>query len=405
MVEVPRTRPYLWSQGCHVPALDGVRGIAIALVLLHHLVLFSGIRPWRRPEWLFYNLTSSGWVGGDLFFVLSGFLITGILCDTKGTAGYFRQFYIRRALRIFPPYYATLIGYFIVLPLLLPRQENYVAPGGEQLWYWTYLVNWQIGANGWPDAPGLGHFWSLAVEEQFYFIWPLAVFLLMRRHLVALCMVTIASCLALRFVLHNEGYIVGAYVLTLARMDSLVMGALLAVLARTPRGLQLLSRYSWPIFALMAIPLGGLVLLTGALNSEDLLTQTFGFSFLGLLFALLIGAVISSRPGGSVDRIFSLAPLVALGRYSYALYVLHHPVLYLVQRSGFRVVDGPRPFGSQLPLQLAYMLVLGGSCLLLAMLSWRLIESPFLRLKDRFPSRIVPSQKVEFYETSPVSKP
>jgi peptidoglycan/LPS O-acetylase OafA/YrhL len=395
----------LWSPGKHVPALDGVRGVAIALVLLHHFVLFSGIRPAGWLEWLFSNLARSGWIGVDLFFVLSGFLISGILCDSKGEAGYFRRFYIRRALRIFPLYYATLIGYFIVLPLLVPLGERYAALARDQIWYWTYLVNWQIGLNGWPESPGLGHFWSLAVEEQFYLIWPLVVFLLTRRQLVALCLAIIAASFALRVALHFEGHIVGAYVLTPARMDSLAWGALLAIIARTPRGLQSLRRWSWPAFALTVIPVIGAILFAGALNSESLPTQTFGYSVLGLMFAGLIALVITSRPRGSVDRLLSSRPLVALGRYSYALYVLHHPVLYLVQRSGFRVVDGPRLLGSQLPLQLAYMVLLGGVCLLLAILSWQIIESPFLRLKERFAhNAAAPSREVELYETSPVAK-
>ena len=129
---------------------------------------YGGLRPNTAVDKILYMVAMAGWVGVDLFFVLSGFLITGLLYDARGEHFYFRHFYIRRCLRIFPLYYAVLVLFFVVLPRLREvRELGYVIPP-DQMWYWTYSVNAIIAADGWPQAFLLGHFWSLAVEEQFY---------------------------------------------------------------------------------------------------------------------------------------------------------------------------------------------------------------------------------------------
>ena len=146
----------------HIPALDGLRGIAVLTVMWLHFVFLV---PRTGGERLFWNLSETGWIGVDLFFVLSGFLITGILYDAKGGPHYFRNFYMRRSLRIFPLYYAFLILIFAVMPLLRASGADHV---GKQLWMWTYLSNVLFARVGWEGMPAhTTHLWSLAIEEQF----------------------------------------------------------------------------------------------------------------------------------------------------------------------------------------------------------------------------------------------
>src|SRR5919106_250426 len=184
--------------GVPIPALDGLRGIAVILVMLHHFALYG-----TKPVSLFVDkalkaVLLSGWIGVDLFFVLSGFLITGILIDSKGGTRYFRTFYARRFLRIFPLYYGFLLAFLVLVPLLHPVGSAFTALLTEQGWYWTYLINWKIGLTGWPEYYILGHFWTLAVEEQFSVFWPLVVFFSGRKTLLRTCCLLLLVCLAIR---------------------------------------------------------------------------------------------------------------------------------------------------------------------------------------------------------------
>ena len=176
----------------HVPALDGVRGIAIAMVLLHHC-------GWPRV------FGEGGWIGVDLFFVLSGYLITGILADTRESVGRGRSFYVRRALRIFPLYYAVLFALFVVAPIVHPISwAQYRALVPEQAWYWTYLSDWRMAFAHPPTVTLLGHFWTLSIEEQFYWVWPVVIWSLTGRAAMRLCggLLMAASILRVYLVLH-----------------------------------------------------------------------------------------------------------------------------------------------------------------------------------------------------------
>jgi len=165
--------------------LDGLRGVAILLVLFLHFIIGQGVpAPSVLVDWWFIGIVRAGWMGVDLFFVLSGFLITGILLDTKGSRHYFRQFYTRRVLRIFPLYYGSLVLFLILLPTLFPDDQVLHDLHADAVWFWTYLYNVKVAAAGFTPSSALGHFWSLAVEEQFYLIWPIVVLCLGRRHLL-----------------------------------------------------------------------------------------------------------------------------------------------------------------------------------------------------------------------------
>jgi peptidoglycan/LPS O-acetylase OafA/YrhL len=374
-IMAPANRP------SHVPVLDGLRGLAIFLVLLCHFTLygglFSGFLAPLRPAAI------AGWSGVDLFFVLSGFLITGILYDAKGTQFYFRNFYIRRVLRIFPLYYGFLAVFFVGIPSLVDIAAPYQQLRDEQVWYWTYLANFKMAADGWPAHLSVGHFWSLAVEEQFYLIWPLVIHLLSRRALIAVCTASLGGALLVRVGLWWVGEDLAAYVLTPARMDGLALGGLVAILARSPRGLV-----RWrPSAQLTALGSGailvGLYAWRGRLVPEDPVVFTVGISVIALLFGSLVTLVLTSPASGFLERAFSSGPLTFLGRYSYGIYVFHIPILGVVRRSHL-VTSGPGTLGPNAGLRVITLLIVAAVILGAAILSWHFYENRFLRWKDRF---------------------
>lgn len=221
----------------HIPALDGIRGIAILLVLLNHSAGFSLV-PFEGWESLFTNVVSSTGLGVQLFFVLSGFLITGLLLDAKGSPRYFSSFYGRRALRILPLYYGTIILFALYLHF---RGSGYEVIFHERLpWLLTFTQNVLITVRQeWSFVFGrysLGHFWSLAVEEQFYLIWPVVVLWCSARTLERICFFLIPVALVMRIgFVWGEDNILGAFVFLPCAMDSLAMGAVVAVLVREKR--------------------------------------------------------------------------------------------------------------------------------------------------------------------------
>lgn len=225
-----------------IPALDGLRGLAILMVMLFHFSLNLDGHAWvenafRSP------VRDFGWTGVDLFFVLSGFLITGILVDARGAQNYFSAFYARRALRIFPLYYFSLAAIWLVFRHLVAR------PSGV-IWYAIYAQNWlPVG------GPGIGHFWSLAVEEQFYLVWPLIVYASSRRRVLQLSVAGIIFANILRVSLWEHGvetYIVYANPFT--RMDALLAGAACACLARDSVWVERFRRHA--AWLQVAPPLG-----------------------------------------------------------------------------------------------------------------------------------------------------
>lgn len=361
-----------------MPALDGLRGIAILLVLFLHFAPYApGIRPpTALVDRLYLRAAGTGWMGVDLFFVLSGFLITGILYDTKGNKHYFRQFYARRFLRIFPLYYVALALFLIVLPW--PRSFETVIRElrGDAVWYWTYLYNMRVAVTGFRPSSALGHFWSLAVEEQFYLIWPIAVLWLGRKHLIVTCTVAVVAALACRLALSSTGYVVLPDVWMPARMDALAVGAFIALMVRVPGGLALVRRWAGPTILGAALPLAALLRYNVALS-------TVAHTLVALLSGAILVLCMTAAPKGSLGAIATSPILRFFGRYSYALYVFHHPLLWF--RPAFSLAFVPTVFRSQLPAYLLWLVVSIGVTLAIAIVSWHLLEQPFLKMKRFFP--------------------
>jgi peptidoglycan/LPS O-acetylase OafA/YrhL len=217
----------------HILALDGVRGMAALMIMIFHYWQGDGFHRLGFSD-SFGKVAVFGQTGVDLFFVLSGFLITRILISTKDSPNYFRNFYGRRALRILPLYYFFLVIYYFIVPWL---EKTPVDAFRTTWWYWFYLQNVPDTFNQLHSA-GPFQYWSLAVEEHFYMIWPLIVYFAPVRSLERFSLVLIGAAIIFRAIF-IFGFKVGVFYFTLCRMDALAFGTLLACLEAT----GLLVRY------------------------------------------------------------------------------------------------------------------------------------------------------------------
>jgi peptidoglycan/LPS O-acetylase OafA/YrhL len=370
----------------HITALDGVRGLAIFLVLTYHFTM--GMSGQRLVSRLFFKLTSVGWCGVNLFFVLSGFLITGILYDTRATANRFRNFYMRRALRIFPLYYGSLLIIFGMLPWMSRWTGGFRGIEDAWPWLWSYGTNILVSLSGhWFP---MSHYWSLAVEEHFYLVWPLIVFTFDRKSSLRACLAMIVIALLVRTWLVRQGLVLGAYCLTISRMDGLALGALIALTVRGEHGLGAIV----PLARIGARLSGaGLVVLAVwrfGLSFHDPLVQTVGYPLLDLFFGSLIVLVVVKPDVGPLARFFNLSFLRLLGRYSYGIYV-YNSIFILVSDALF-VPERMAAWTDSIVIErLLHVALASLFTLTMAWLSWHLLEKHFLKLKVLFESRPIVS--------------
>ncbi len=367
----------------HIPALDGIRGLAILLVLVHHFS--GGADPTTAVGRAWLAWTNNLWIGVDLFFVLSGFLITGILLDTKKSAGYFRNFYARRALRIFPLYYGVLLAAFFALPAIEPyiRQEAGKGFSARQSGLWLYLTNVIMAARGPDYFWAFDHFWSLAVEEHFYLVWPLAILLCNRRATLRLCVIVAVLALALRTTLTLVGVSpTSIYVLTPCRMDVLAIGGLAALLVRSRRPDQWFL-WARPGAITSGIALFGLMVARHGLSQDDPIVQTAGFSLLAIFFASILLLAVGAPSASLIGRFWTLQPLRFTGKLAYGLYVFHP--FFIIPLARF--FEGPHGrlvgFGHLTGIVLFATFGIAAS-LVTALLSWHFYEKHFVRLKAFF---------------------
>ena len=339
----------------HIPELDGVRGCAIAMVLLFH---FAPDLPQNR---VLSHILAFGWAGVDLFFVLSGFLITRILIRTRLKSDYFKTFYLRRSLRIFPVYYWAL-GAVLILFGAVPALRGLIPSSHDQVFYWVYLSNWTPLLHE-LNQKSLGHFWSLAVEEQFYWIWPFVVRFTNLQWLPWVALGTFSSAVLLRIAFVDSPVFI--FRNTFCRTDALMMGALCAIAWQSPAVARFIANRVHYLGG--AVPIIVLAVVVGDYWLGIRFTYTAGIMALALAFgALLWYAVTGPQP---IRRIFRLPILTKLGKYSYGIYVYHQPIYFAyVQLCWFP--RGWPMFGASLLTSVS-----------LAVLSYELAEKHILRLK------------------------
>jgi len=363
----------------HIPALDGIRGIAILAVLLHHSRYL--LNPGFHFQYYLVKFFELGWCGVILFFVLSGFLITGILLDTRASPNYFSTFYARRFLRIFPLYYASLALIFLG-SRVLHHWFGGVDPIGHvnPWWYLGYAQNFRPNSS--LLDPYLGHLWSLAVEEQFYLVWPLLVLLLKPRWLTFTCLAAIPASFLIRFHYAGRSSDLSAFVNTFtpASLDALAAGALIAMAVRNPGWRRRAAVVARPLILLL---IAGFVILArraGGLFEYLPLIQSWGTSVLTLIFAALIFiAATSSR--GALVAFFQLKGLRFIGKISYSLYVLH-PIVFALVIPVLGAV--PVPASLDLALNSEKIILVLLASITVAAGSWFYFEKPILGLKKYF---------------------
>ncbi len=388
-----------------IPALDGMRGIAVLLVLVFHFAwTFPGDDAAAsataaladRIAVRAHALLWSGWVGVDLFFVLSGYLITrGLVTDSNKPIGTrLKMFWMRRVLRIFPLYYAFIVvGSLVALGI---AGASAWVPG---LSYWVYMQNYTLAFDD-EVLRWTAHFWSLAIEEQFYFLWPIVALTVSRRRLISTILVLTLGVVGLRGWFIFQGAHVGAiqrvlhddhgvakfvYRATVTRADGLLLGAFVAVTQREvlhPVS-KVWRRLRFPMFIGTALSLGGLYAIAGGLNDYDRRVMAVGYVVLALLFASAISMCSDGAVSDRTRRFLSWRPLVACGKVSYGMYIFHWVlVVFLVPRLLKLQV------GMGVPLRLGLgtgVIVIGIAIVyVLAEVSFRLFETPFLNLKRRF---------------------
>jgi peptidoglycan/LPS O-acetylase OafA/YrhL len=352
----------------YVPSLDGLRGVAIAAVMVFHSTARNG------------SLLPGGFIGVDVFFVLSGFLITVLLAhefDRHGAIS-FRRFYMRRALRLLPAL-AVMLAVFNLYSLLALPREVATRNAVDSAIALFYSANW-TRALGWRRPDLLGHTWSLSIEEQYYLLWPVALVLLLRavrsrRALVAILALAAAGCWFLRVYLVAGGASIDRVYNGLdTRADALLWGSALGVAYASGLLRPMSASLRWTRWGTV-IAIGSAVLGLGAIAAladwRSLALYDWVLASTALICALIIRRLVTSD-SCPLKKLLELPGLVWMGGISYGLYLWHYPIFRLLQGSGY---------GERWVMTLGTLLTLSA-----ASLSYYYVERPLLRLKSRYRS-------------------
>ena len=356
----------------HRPALDGMRGLAVLLVVFYH-------------NFGFINYFFFGWLGVDLFFVLSGYLITDILLNERNKPRFLRNFYMRRVLRIFPLYYLTLFICLLILPQISApniKLDYYV---NNQAWLWSYLQNWLYIFK--PDAGTnfMHHYWSLAVEEQFYLLWPPVILLLRRtKYLMlfitsVLLLVLVARCFVWIYNIEDLAYF---NLYTFTRIDGICVGCMVALIKRLDDNF-LATKRPYIVSAFAAFNF-----LFYFFNSYYHFSFPYlaliGYTTIAMLFGLLVYEGVREE-NRLIYWLFNLKFLKFFGKISYGFYVFHWPVYALLHPTIFEAAKSFLPqvaFINTTQVLSSIVCTLAG--IALSLISYYFFEIHFLRLKKYF---------------------
>ena len=392
-----------------IPQLDGIRGIAILLVLVWHYA--QSLQPFSLPDGRLLADLSAGsfasymqgilgltWSGVDLFFVLSGFLLGGILLENKEASNYFKVFYVRRACRILPLYF---LWFFIFLvwvygfpSLTTPDHLNWLFENPLPLWsYATFTQNIAMAQAGSFGSTWLSITWSLAVEEQFYLILPFVIYFFPRRRLPYLLVCAIVAAPVLRFALFfiHPYPRLSAYVLMPCRADALLLGVLCAYLIHQPGAAQYLTSHLRALYALFFVLLLGVVVMNVAIVNSPFIApfalQPFTYTLLALLYACFLLVVITEKRG-KLSAVTNNRWLRRLGMISYGVYVYHVAFIGLMQALFLKQKPQINGWVDVFVTGIAFLLML-----VLSYLSWKFFEKPIVAIGHSFKYKNHPPMK------------
>ncbi len=356
-----------------LPALDGVRGLAIGGVLAWHCLhqlLYHAAQP---GNWQFhvYNSTNLAWAGVDLFFVLSGFLITKVILENRDSPRLFRTFYGRRACRILPLYYVVVGVAFLVRHGLPASAFWHQLFDGQHPWqsYATLTQNFFMGATGSYGGDALAVTWSLAIEEQFYLVLPLVIRFLPKRYLPWL----FAAGIPLAYLVRMHFHDLRSYVLAPSHADSLLMGCLLAWICLQPAAFTWLKSQGRGLTLLLGFLAAGLLLINQMPNYFEQTIPSWLALFFGTL--VLIAATQSNHP---LTKLLEFRGLGFLGAISYGVYLFHFPIQNMI----YWLIKGTTPeLHSASELYLPLLVV--ATTVAAASLSWFFFEKRLVKLGHR----------------------
>lgn len=344
----------------HYNELDGIRAIAVIMVMFFHF--FKDVDVHHDILILVKKLSLFGKTGVSLFFVLSGFLITRILLNTKKNDSYFKSFYIKRVLRIFPLYYFFLVIYYFVVPLLLHQS---FADFSQQIWYWTFMQNFALTFD-W-NSVGPIHYWSLSVEEHFYLFWPLIIYYCSLKNVKWAILSLCAISFFVRFILIENQTEESLF--TFARFDELAVGSFLAILELEKKLVTKNLKKFVSVFLIFLIPL---IYISFNNGNYSLLESCARYLILAMVYGSFVAIAIIIEPQNWIKKTLNNHILKSIGKVSFGLYV-YHPICFHLIINELRITDLTQSF--LLSFGLAYSV---------SILSFNLLEKKFLKLKERF---------------------
>lgn len=365
-----------------IKELDGLRGVAVVLVMALHLFKRAAYFTEHPVLETFTTITTVGWVGVDIFFALSGFLITSILLRSKTEEHYFKNFYVRRALRILPLYYVAILFVLLFAPKVEPEftsQLNTALPI-----MLLYQQNWALLFKGFYITQYLGITWSLAIEEQFYFIWPFIVYKLDRERLIKvsigyIIISTMARVLGTLLWPNLSQASTFFYYTSFVRFEEMLFGGLLATFLTYDGAKEKVRRFSTPLFLISFVVfiLLHILSLPGSPHPEhgSIPLMLGGYTTAALFTVGLIGVFVTHPPQNLLRRIFGNSILTFLGKYSYSMYLFHMTAaLILLDVFWHSEMRGWKPY-------ILYPLTTYIVTVIIALLTWNLLEKHMLGLK------------------------